>query len=202
MYAALMTTKTLAIFALFAGACGAKVPAEQPSTQAAVTSDPEWCHAYLTAQSGVTAHFDYQHGYKDTQAGSGEGDSEGGFLQYAYNVWVNASGDALDPTLPTQAVVLVESYAGACGQSCEQYATVAHQYIVDMAYEDGHFTASVPHDLETFSVPVDTDGSDTTAYFWELAIVNGSTWYKDASTGNNMRFAPNDSTTSCPNSTE
>jgi hypothetical protein len=163
---------------------GATIP-DEPATergQPSAKSDGQtWCHANLTSNGGTDMVFDYRVIERSTG-----GSFEPGQDTLATDVWLNVRNPRFTPNDSATAVVLTQEYPGPCANSCFAVSQVTNVYNVPLRYESGRFTAQLK-DLPIFSVPEATDGSDTTAFFWELAVVVNDTWYKDPSTGNNLR---------------
>ena len=155
-------------------------PAGELSSNAKADGET-WCHANLASTGGTQAVFDYQ--VVQTVGQGPQQDISG------QNVWLNVQNSSFSEHDKPRAVVVVFEYPGPCADDCQNDGSQIDTKQIDLDYQDGRFTAPIPK-LPIFFVPEDTDGSDTTAYFWELAIENDNTWYKDPSTGNNLRFSP------------
>ncbi len=175
---------------MFLAACGVTPQAQEPAAERGVggkADGTQWCHADLSSSDGTEMVFDYQ------AVNTVEGGNTGTF---ATNVWLNVRNPAFQASDSASAVVITYGYAGECGDSCLSFATQESVRNVALSFEDGRFTAPLD-DLPMFDFPPDTDGSDSTAHFWELAVVVDGTWYKDPSTGNNLRFVPSDAPGEC-----
>jgi hypothetical protein len=137
----------------------------------------QWCHADLSSTDDTSMVFDYQ-------VGNVYGPDIGSEV-IAGNVWLNVTGPDFQPSDSPAAVVIVYTYPGPCGSPCGLPTGIASNDTYPLSFQNGRFTASLPN-LPIFDSPPDTDGSDSTGYYWELAVTDNGNWYKDPSTGNNL----------------
>lgn len=167
----------LPILFLCAACTGGTVGTNGTHGTSAADTESGWCHADLDSTGGTEMAVDYQVG--------NEPDDVGGTITAATNVWLNVANPAFQSTDDAEAVVILYTTDTPClGGSCSNYGQQVDQYTLPMSYESGRFTVSVP-DLAIYSFPPDTDGSDYSTYFFEIAVVVNGTWYKDPD-GNNL----------------
>jgi hypothetical protein len=169
--------KVLPVLFFVAACTGVTVDSSGTRTSAADT-ESGWCHADLSSTGGTQLAVDYEVG--------NEPDDVGGSIIAATNVWLNVANPSFQATDDAEGVVILYSYDTPClGGGCSPNGQQLNVYSLPMSYESGRFTVSVP-DLPIYSFPPDSDGSDFTTYYFEIAVVENGDWYKDPSTGDNL----------------